>query len=592
MRLVNILITLLITAITYGQESSSNRITAPDDLLIIDMSADAQNNIYALINTSQSSSFSEVVVVTKMTSDRTILWSKQIGTSDQFLRAKAIQVTSNGDVLVAFNDFNSIFQTTNMTVVRMSPAGEIIWQRSYGAQFQLTEIWDLIELTNGDLVLAGVVSQSERLYDWYFVKTQADGKRITDLSLGGNNYDYISQITEATDGSIFAVGETSSYAQDGSYEAGIVHLNNNLTVRKSVRLSAPEYQQEYLNAVAHTSTGGIVFSGRFDSEHHYLFWDGQEEMIRSRFTGYGEAVNILPQGDKTFVTHNAEGLIYRFSEQDDYTFLFYQDDFDIGRGNRASVRTSNGQLWFGGWVSSDTSTDLFVLFNSVSEEAPGCSGYLSGSVDTTHKVFNTIEITPILSTVGQDTVTNYSIANYSMQVEKVCQKTCVGPPSAEFDVSFTGLQGVFSLQNAYGLDTTKITWVIDGNVYPNESTVRFNFSGENTYEVCVTVETECGRSVSCQTVNPMTTNWNNLVRNDALKIWPVPTTQSLWVEWSDVVFTNVEVIDLYGRHISVNWRVTAKNNIRLDVNNLPLGLYQVVVHTEEGKVATRSFTKQ
>ncbi len=86
--------------------------------------------------------------------------------------------------------------------------------------------------------------------------------------------------------------------------------------------------------------------------------------------------------------------------------------------------------------------------------------------------------------------------------------------------------------------------------------------------------------------DPCLGQWLALDKNnvDVVSIFPNPTSDKLTVELTDnVLLTDVVLIDLTGKEMDVEFSKST-NKIELNISNVSKGLYQLIIHTNQGKI--------
>ncbi|HRP88649.1 MAG TPA: PKD domain-containing protein [Edaphocola sp.] len=116
------------------------------------------------------------------------------------------------------------------------------------------------------------------------------------------------------------------------------------------------------------------------------------------------------------------------------------------------------------------------------------------------------------------------------------------------------------------------------------------YNAIGTYTVTLTVSNLCGTTQKNKTINVETaTGVNNLDRNNAINIYPVPAQNILNVESlnKDVNIKTVKVLNVLGQELKVNQELNT-NNAVIDISNIPSGNYLLKIETDKG-MTTRRF---
>ncbi|MEX1188197.1 MAG: T9SS type A sorting domain-containing protein [Bacteroidia bacterium] len=127
---------------------------------------DLEGNIYVASFTNstsgdiESNAGSEDIFVVKTDANGELIWSKTYGGSS-FDRCFSIILLSDGNLLLAgrsaSNDgtFTGFLGGEDAFLIKISPAGDVIWSRLYGGSLPDT-FFDVVELDGGDLIACGI----------------------------------------------------------------------------------------------------------------------------------------------------------------------------------------------------------------------------------------------------------------------------------------------------------------------------------------------------------------------------------------------------------------------------------------------------
>ena len=151
----------------------------------------------------------------------TLVWEKSFG-GDQIDEARAIVPSGDGNYIIAgdtrsdSNDVSNYKGGADLWLIKISPNGDLIWEKTIGGtNFDVARAMNVT--SDGQLLLAGSsrssdidVSENKGQNDFWMLKTDNNGNLIWEKTFGGSNIDFAYGITELTDGSIVAVGDTSS----------------------------------------------------------------------------------------------------------------------------------------------------------------------------------------------------------------------------------------------------------------------------------------------------------------------------------------------------------------------------------------------
>lgn len=568
-----------------GQSSLATEFTADLGLIPRDMASSPDGHVYIVAMMEDAANFTDGVLIMKYHPSEGLKWSKRLGPADQRIRPASIKLLTNGDLLVGMDIYGGPLEAVSMGISRLTSDGTHLWSRAVGRTNGTSELDAMVELSDGSLILAGNAEDNGGFQDWYFVKTNAQGQMLKNFFAGASHYEYLNDLTQGPDNQLYAVGRTSSFSPDQSNEGAIIVTDTAFNTLDAFRIEVTNSGQEIFHKVESVPGQGILLAGQFQSEHHYAFWDGQANSLALRQMGTGEAAGIFPLGSGQYWLYTSQGLLYAADDQDGYQFGFYQDNPDLGRGNRASAILPERQLAFSGMHQVDGQKVLSLIF-SAPGLAPACSGYYSSTVDTVHRDRPLLPLTVSAAANGSDMPLNWSVSDVDVTEMEVCRQQCGGPPTASFSAQINGLQVNLGLDAAYNTDTSNIYWLLDGQSIRNITQLNYTFGAAGSYEICAVVQTSCGRDTICRTLDLLTTSLPAVQPDPSLLIWPVPVSDILTLEWPDHRLEQVQVFNATGKLI----RLSAKGNAdqwEIDVRSLPGGLYHLLVHSEEGAMASK-----
>lgn len=165
--------------------------------------------------------------VVKINSLGILEWEKNYG-GTEIDEAYAITASNDGNYLIAGSTRSSDLDVTNnkggadFWVVKITPSGTIMWQKSYGgSEFDVAR--SISNTKNGGFILSGSsrsqdldVTLNQGQNDGWVIKIDSNGDLKWEASMGGTNIDFMYDAVELNDGSVIAVGET--FSNDGSIQ--------------------------------------------------------------------------------------------------------------------------------------------------------------------------------------------------------------------------------------------------------------------------------------------------------------------------------------------------------------------------------------
>lgn len=214
-------------------------------------------------------------------------WDKAFGAAKEEGLA-ALQPTSDGGYIVggtsdsdpAFKKNGNALGNADFWLVKTDFAGNRLWDKTFGGA-GLETLHTLAQTTDGGFILGGS-SQSgisetkseENLgsYDFWVIKTDAEGNKLWDKTLGGENYDFLYSVAQTPDGGFVVSGVSFSNAAVAGSAAGqtahylIIKLDaagNQVWTRKVENIDA-EAEEPFVMHL--TADNGFILAGSLNND--------------------------------------------------------------------------------------------------------------------------------------------------------------------------------------------------------------------------------------------------------------------------------------------------------------------------------------
>jgi hypothetical protein len=220
------------------------------------------------------------------------------------------------------------FTILDAWLIKLDADGNKLWDRVYGGSWE-DQLGSLVVLADGGFLLGAVSSSDDgdRVgapfdnLDWWLVRTDANGNRIWDFSLGGTSYEFLSNVEQTSDGG-FILGGTSYSPTSGTktspYFGGIDYWLVKLGPEgpcDSDGDGVPDDQDECPNTPA-----GVVVNGQGCSIEQIVPCDGP-------WKNHGEFVRAMTEVVMAFIR---DGIISRKEGRD---ILQQAARSDCGKGS-------------------------------------------------------------------------------------------------------------------------------------------------------------------------------------------------------------------------------------------------------------------
>jgi hypothetical protein len=200
--------------------------------------------------------------ILKLTSEGSIEWQRAFGTpkNDQ---ARCIDQTRDGGYIIAgsISDFIED-KRGNCWLIKLSPGGEVEWEKSYQDFFPLTGRC-VQQTRDGGYVVAGINAQTGKGSDFGLLKLSAGGDIEWQRSYGGNFNEYPNSLQQTTDGGFILAGDMSIADEPGTHDALVMKISLSGDI---------EWQRIYkgdgddvLYSIRQTADGGYIAAGKTSS---------------------------------------------------------------------------------------------------------------------------------------------------------------------------------------------------------------------------------------------------------------------------------------------------------------------------------------
>lgn len=174
--------------------------------------------------------------------------------------------------------------------------GELIWSKTYSGAVN-DKIYGAVEVADG-FVFAGITSSiGSGNYDFWYLKTNADGDSLWSNTYGGEQNDFVTSILQTSDGGFVLTGYTQSFGigTPGSPNFWVVKTSINGDSLWSRHYGGIYFDECY--SALETADGGLILAGRTSSygAGSYDFW-----IVKTNANG--DSV-----WSRTYGTSNSEG---------------------------------------------------------------------------------------------------------------------------------------------------------------------------------------------------------------------------------------------------------------------------------------------
>ncbi|WP_319580224.1 hypothetical protein [uncultured Methanospirillum sp.] len=163
--------------------------------------------------------------VVKLTPNLEISWQKSLGGSKNDTPSFVQQLSDGGYIIAGASASNDGDVTGNhgdldYWLVKLTPGGELSWQKSYGGKAD-DEVPCIRQTRDGGYIVVGQsesrdgdVTGNHGNYDYWVIKLATDGALKWEKCFGGNRYDAGQSVVQTSDGGFVVAGISSSHDGD------------------------------------------------------------------------------------------------------------------------------------------------------------------------------------------------------------------------------------------------------------------------------------------------------------------------------------------------------------------------------------------
>ena len=260
------------------------------------------------------------VYLIKTTANGDTLWTKTFGGAN-YDYGYSVQQTADGGYIIAGTTESFGTGGYDFYLIKTDANGDTLWTKTfdgisddYGNHVQQT--------ADGGYVIAGTTGNYPTT-DFYLIKTTANGDTLWSKTFGGTNYDWCNSVKHTADGGYIIVGETENFGA-GNLDVYLIKTDANGVTLWSKTFGGTS--DDYGYSIQQTTDGGYIIAGNTES-----FGAGGYDFYLIKTTANGDTL-----WTKTF------GGTY-----DDYCFSVQQttDGGYIIAGETESFGAGNGDVY-------------------------------------------------------------------------------------------------------------------------------------------------------------------------------------------------------------------------------------------------------
>jgi len=177
-------------------------------------------------------------------------------------------IVSNSEVGIAVDGGggNSVYNNYFSNKINAYDAnGGQTWNKTYGSSDD-EDARSIVQTSDGGYAIAGETNSFGASYDFWLVKTDANGNQLWNKTYGGSGDDYARSVIQTSDGGYVIAGYTNSFGASWDYDFWLVktdaygnHLWNRTYGGFDWYWNEPNWDEA--NCVVQTSDGGYILAG-------------------------------------------------------------------------------------------------------------------------------------------------------------------------------------------------------------------------------------------------------------------------------------------------------------------------------------------
>lgn len=288
----------------------------------------------ATISLPEGTAYQEDILLIKTTTNGDTIWTKKFGATNNFERAEALIVLTNGNLLIAGNS-GIVNGTQDALLICTDSAGNLLWQKTYGGAGG--DFANAIKEVSDGIIMAGATSSfGAGSYDAWLLKTNATGDSLWSKTFGGAEYDDCWDIELTPEGGFMLTGGNYSFAAGQFDDAWLIKTtaDGNMIWRKNYGLIN---RVDWAWALQPVTSGGNITG--------YVF------------VGVKNTEETMPgaaNGDLHFVKVDTAGYVMWDNSIDGTNGSFRKEGMDI-------KQLSDGGFMIAGYQATNTARQLFAV---------------------------------------------------------------------------------------------------------------------------------------------------------------------------------------------------------------------------------------
>jgi len=296
-------------------------------------------------------------------------WDKTYGgAGDDF--ALSVEQTDDGGYIAAGATDSFGAGIVDFWVVKTDASGNLQWNKTYGGAVG-EEALSVQQTSDGGYIVAGeTYSFGVGRYDFWLVKTDANGNMEWNKTYGGVDYDGAWSVQQTSDGGYIAAGYTNSFGA-GAYDFWVVKTDASGTMEWNKTYGGAS--TDWGHSVEQTSDEGYIVAGYTCSfglagVHFWLVKTdaaGNMEWNKTYGAGGEVAYSVQQTSDEGYI---AAGVTGSFGgawlvKTDAYGNMEWNETYSGGGADFVQQTSDGGYIFAGGWLAKTDANGSLVWSN-------------------------------------------------------------------------------------------------------------------------------------------------------------------------------------------------------------------------------------
>jgi hypothetical protein len=262
-------------------------------------------------------SVSLVALFTEYAHAQVVKFAKTYGGTDYDV-ASSVQQTSDGGYIVAGDKESFVAGYYDFFLIKTDANGNIIWAKTYGGTFN-DYAYSVQQTSDGGYIVAGwTTSFGASNGDIFLIKTDANGNIQWAKTYGGGNYDGAFSVQQTSDGGYIVAGVTNSFGA-GDRDLFLIKTDANGNVQWAKTYGGTSW--DGAESVQQTSDGGYIVAGETSS-----FGAGSYDFLLIKTDANGNV-----QWAKTYGGGNYD-LAFSVQQTSDGGYIVVGETYSFGAG--------------------------------------------------------------------------------------------------------------------------------------------------------------------------------------------------------------------------------------------------------------------